>query len=257
MNLITNIAFFHFEKKYNLFFLITLFFTVNTFAQSNSATVNEIPSPNDEVFAKTSGLISSGRMAGTRPNGRSIDSAHPKTELMNIYDKDGGLWYRFSIWDDTPLSIDNNKKKEFVPFTSFGNGIGGVHDFWLRLVAESPHWYEVEINEETRETKYILKTDQSFARTDFGDWIGPELGRNRVNIDNRTTPLLDAPDGKKIDTYIPEKINEYHIWEIKGDWIRVALYEDSKVKEARTNGWVRWRDGRKILVGCLLNDWKI
>lgn len=257
MNLIVNITSFRFGKKYSLFFVIILFFAVNTSAQSNSASINEISSPNDEVFVKTSGLISSGRVVGTRPNGGSIDSDHPKTEIMSIYDKDGQLWYQFSIWDDTPLSIDNNKKKEFVPFTSFGTGIGGVHRFWLRLVAESSHWYEVEINEETRETKYILKTDQSFAKTDFRDWIGPELGRNHVTIDNRTTPLLDAPNGKKIDTDVPEEINSYDIWEIKGDWIRVALHEINKVKEARTNGWVRWRNGRKILVGSSLSDWKI
>jgi len=180
-------------KKYSLFFLVTLFFVVHTFAQSNSATVNEIPLPDDEVFAKTSGLISSGRNVGTRQNGGSIDSNHPKTETMSIYDKGGGLWYRFSIWEDSPLFIDKNKKKEFVPFTSWGSG---VRHFWLRLVAESSHWYEVEINKQTQETKSFLTKDQYFARTDFGDWIGPEKG-HYVKIDNRTTPCVGCSRRKE------------------------------------------------------------
>jgi hypothetical protein len=252
--------FIHFKQKYNLFFIITLFFTLNTFAQSNSAIVNEFPPAKDEVFVKTSGLISSGRMLGTMPNGVSIDFNHPKTELMNIYDKDGQLWYRFSIWNETPLSIHNNKK-EFVPFTSWDVGSsGGVGQFWLRLVAESSHWYEVEINEETQETKYILKQDQSFARTDFRYYVGPRTAggkENVVRIDTESNPLLDAPDGKKIDAYISKEVDKYLIWELKGDWIRVAIVDGSKVKAAWTNGWVRWRDGRKILVGSYLTFWKI
>lgn len=248
---------FLFKQKYNLFFIITLFFTVNTFAQSNPVTINKLLPAKDEVFVKTSGLISSGRELGTRLNGGSIDFNHPETEVMNIYDKDGQLWYRFSIWDDTPLSIDNNKKKEFVPFTSWGTGIGGMRAFWLRLVAESSHWYEVEINEATQETRYILKQDQSFARTDFENYIGPGKGRNSVRIDTESNPLLDAPDGKKIDAYISKEVDKYLIWEIKGDWIRVAIVDASKARAAWTNGWVRWRDGRKILVGSYLTFWKI
>jgi hypothetical protein len=250
-NLNTNIMFIHFKKKYNLIFIVTLFFTVNTFAQSNSASVNESLPAKDDGFVKTSGLIASGRASGTRPNGGSVDFNHPKTEVMNIYDKDGQLWYQFSIWYDSPLFIDKNKKVGFAPFTSYNSGL---YTFLLRLVAESPNWYEVEINEETRETKYILKKDQAFARRDFDDFIG---GRAYlVKIDNRSTSLLDAPDGKKIDDYFPQQINDYGILEMKGDWIRVGLLEANKSREARKNGWVRWRNGRKILVGCYFNDWK-
>ncbi|HEX8637159.1 MAG TPA: hypothetical protein VF692_03775 [Pyrinomonadaceae bacterium] len=231
-----------------------MFYYLQYICPNKSPTINEISYPNDEVFTNTSGLITSGRVTATRPNGGSVDFNHPKTETMNLYEKDGRLWYRFSTWNDSPLFVDNNKKKEFAPFTSYTSLI---YHFLFRLVAESPNWYEVEINEETRETKYILKNDHSFARTDYDHYIRTEKPYWNVKIDNRSTDLLDAPNGKKIDSYVPEEINEYDIREKKGDWIKVELIEGDKAKEDRTNGWVRWRDGRKILVGCYFNNWKI
>lgn len=173
--------------------------------------------------------------------------------IQNIYDKDGSVWYQFSIFRNNPLSFDTNEKKGFKPFSLILQP--REYDYYLRLVNESKHWYEVEINEDTRETKFIRKSDIFINKTDFVSRRG--VGINAmVKVDNRETSLLDKPDGNKINDFIPSEINDYFVWEVDGDWIKIALSNGLPLSQ-RPNGWVRWRNGRKFLVGCLMNNFKI
>lgn len=240
-----------FKRSFSSFFLFTLFFlTANIFAQNNRANENEIPIPSSEVFKETSGLILPGRYLSTRPNGGRVASNHPETETAAIYNKDGSLWYRFSIYKSSPLFYSKNTKEGFVPFILYAYF---DCNFWLRLVAESPNWYEVEVNEQTQKTKYVARNDHFFGKTTYEYYLKP--GRP-VYVDNKLMPLLNEINGEKIDDYIEEKRNETYVIEIKGDWIKVKQIDENKSEVERVSGWVRWRDGRKILVGTLFNDWK-
>ena len=240
-----------FKRSFGSFFLFTLFFlTVNIFAQNNQVNENEIPVPAREVFKETSGLILPGGYLSTRPNGGSVAANHPETETANIYNKDGGLWYRFSIYPNSPLYYPKNTKDGFSPFNIIDNS---WYRFYLRLVAESPNWYEVEINEQTQETKYVARNDHFFGRTTYEYYLKPG---SMVFVDNKSVSLLKGINGEKIDDYIEEKRNDYSVKEIKGDWLRVTQRDRDKSEAERISGWVRWRDGRKILVGCQFNDWK-
>ena len=78
-------------------------------------------------------------------------TAYPTSDVLVLYNGDGTLWYRFSVDWRSPIFWKDNKIG-FVPFTNH-------FLFALRLVGESPHWYEVEVNEETGATKYILKSE--------------------------------------------------------------------------------------------------
>ena len=241
-----------FKRSFSSFFLFTLFFlTVNIFAQNNQANENQIPIPGSEVFKKTSGLITPGSYLGTTPNGGSWASNHPETETATIYNKDGSLWYRFSIYKSSPLFYSKNTKEGFSPFSLFANS---DCDFYLRLVAESPNWYEVEVNEQTQKTKYVARNDHFFEKITYEYYLNPG---SYIHIDNKLMPLLNGINGEKIDDYIEEKNNEYHVIEIKGDWLRVRQNDGNKSETERISGWVRWRDGRKIFVGTHFNDWKI
>ncbi len=54
--------------------------------------------------------------------------------------------------------------KDFIPFsTDVRYGPLGVI---LRMVGESPIWYEVEINENTRATKFARRNDKAWSRTE-------------------------------------------------------------------------------------------
>lgn len=248
-----------FKGSFSSFFLLTLFFlTINILAQNNQANENEIPIPSSEIFKEISGLIASGRFMGTRPNGGSVASNHPETEIGSIYNKDGVLWYQFSIYPNSPLYYPQNTKEGFSPFNIFKRAL--FDEFFFRLVAESPNWYEVEINEKTQKTKYIARNDHFFAKTTYEYWVRPgsrTVPGSYIRVDNKSVPLLNGINGEKIDDYIEGKNNTYHVVEIKGDWIQVRQNDGNKSETERIRGWVRWRDGRKILVGCYFNNWKI
>jgi hypothetical protein len=61
--------------------------------------------------------------------------------------------------------------------------------------------------------------------------------------------LLDRPDGQVIKEIIFNDPNPYDLYvsEVDGDWLRVRY---GQVQDQKF-GWVRWRDGRKTLVGNL------
>ena len=83
---------------------------------------------------------------------------------VSLHNADGSLWYRFSVVPREPDSFIGSgdvraiKKVGFVPFkTNEWNHRGAPARLILRITGESPNWYEVEINEQTRETKFAPK----------------------------------------------------------------------------------------------------
>jgi hypothetical protein len=128
-------------------------------------------------------------------------------------------------------------------------GIGSV--VLLRISAESNSWLEVEINEDTRKTKFISKRDPMWSTTTYAHWLAES---EQIRLEG-TQYLRDKPDGMPIEAYREHLFDDVVVRKIEGDWVLVDGVAGAQSGIAR--GWVRWRNGREILVGCGLNDGRV
>jgi hypothetical protein len=230
-----------------LLFLIATSF-VPGFAQNNSDSEKEMfSSPAEEKFQETDALAVPWRSSGCptdtyvirEPNchlvtGNEWSSSH----MMSLYNEDGSLWYHFSVDPKSSDYFGRNKKKVFLPFATYPDYADVVI---LRLVGESPHWYKVEVNEETQATKFILKSDPMWAKTRWSYWLA-EMKIFKLNEDQ--PPLRDKPDGQVIEESAKLRVDKVTFLSADGDWAYVKGYSYQK----KYQGWIRWRKGRDILI---------
>ncbi len=202
------------------------------------------------------------------PDSRRIDQQH----ILEIQDSDGSLWYRFSVYRNDPAYFIDLETREFVKkdFKPLGPGIWYYADYTLpttrldksrvakfpthvilRLVSESPNWYEVEVNDDTRLKKYVSKRDPLWVKIGWQDVFSINHGAHIV-IDTTTTIVLDKPNGTPISP--PCGKTEYQrllFSSLEEDWIEVNK------GHSQCHGWIRWRNGRDILVGSHLNGYEV
>ncbi len=176
-----------------------------------------------------------------------------------IYDSAGLVWHDFKLSGDDEQFLPWKPRESFEPLAV--NLLSISDSVILRMVGESEHWYEVEINENTRETKYLLKnTPKMWAKVSWDHWLsqGGErhgLTGNLIAVNKTDRELLkDKPNGKFI-----EKPGEYNVsflgfLKTEGDWayVKVGSTEPKIIR-----GWIRWRNGREFLVGCIFNGFKV
>ncbi|NOT46298.1 MAG: hypothetical protein HOP17_00915 [Acidobacteria bacterium] len=173
-----------------------------------------------------------------------------KYSTVSIYNSDASIWSELKIEPRDPkyFDVDLSSFSPVFPNSEFKVDIGKLYGLIvMRITRESPDWYEVEINEKTRQTKFILKADPMWAHVDWYELFNMSF---HVYIDPSRTTVLDAPNGKPIECKFDDP--KRHIFSrLDGDWMLVN--KDSP----RCEGWIRWRNGRKMLVGSRLTDWKI
>lgn len=223
-------------------FLLVL--AVNISSQVVSSGGGDEPrSPKQEMFQKADGLVMPWRETRCTLSYKircdeEFWQEFRKRHHLSLYNDDASLWYRFSI---APGNADNFRvrpRSSFMPLADIGGPI-------LRLVAESENWYKVEINEKNREVKYVLKADNAWARVSW-DFLLEAFPK--IELDPNQTRLTDKPDGEIINASFSV------VWfkESSGDWLKVMGLGGRPVF-----GWIRWRRGRDLLVGCVLNDFKV
>lgn len=191
---------------------------------------DSIPLPSEESFKLIDGIVND---AGITSERKFADVREEETVL--IYNADGSVWYEFSPHINNPLHYRKNPKSEFKPFC-YGD--------WFRIKGISKNWYEVVINEETEETKYILISDPITNYVPFEYYI---LKNGAIGYDKEKNPIRETPDGKVLKvlyddgTAFPQKI--------EGDWLCVMADRERNCK-----GWIRWKKERKLLIGFSLNE---
>ena len=122
------------------------------------------------------------------------------------------------------------------------------------MVGESPNWYEVEVNEKTRATKFALKNNRMWTKTTWSRWLYE--GTN-LQLDNKEFPLLDKPNGEIIKEASHLTFDRVKFLKADGDWAFVEGYPTWHISDVSHKGWIRWRKGRDLLVGTVLNGRKV
>ncbi len=234
--------------------IFSLFLCSAVFAQDkNVSSVNdEILSPANEKFQPATDLVSPWRSSGCNfphliqesgcyeiPTGTWF-----KAHIMNLYNEDASLWYRFSTNPGDALFYGKNTKMGFLPFAT------STYDreiVILRMVGESPHWYQVEINEDTQKTKFVLKSDaMMWVKSTWNHWLVKMEG---FTLKNSDALLLDEPDGKVIEEASPIRFQNYTFIKADGDWAYVEAAQNlGRSKGIVYKGWIRFRKGREMLI---------
>jgi hypothetical protein len=245
--------------------IATVFTSQPVLGQSDSETVVRIQSsaPSDEKFLPVSDLVATWRGCGKMPDNRpehGCDKLEYSREFQRswtftLYEPDGAVWWRASTQSNDQYREKGtnyfwtNKKKEFEPFAvdSKIHGFGLV----LRMAAESPNWYEVEVNERTRETKFVHKKDPAWSKTSWDFWMKYGV---TMQLPENHEPLRDAPNGNTLEEGKSKKYTRVTFIKMDGDWAYVEGNEPLSSDADRLRGWIRWRKGRELLVGCFLNQ---
>jgi len=224
---------------------------VNAQNKSGSSTGEKITLPSEEHFEKATDFVSPWRHSGCNfpsavqePGCYKVPvDKYPTSNILTLYNEDGSRWYQFNIqWSD-PDFYRKDMKPGFLPFATLSHTKSVII---LRMVGESPHWYQVEVNEKTQETKYVLKSDPTWAKSTWSHWLAAMEGFVPKDSDNL---LLDKPDGKVIEEAAEIKFEEYIFLKADGDWAYVEAAEHKgNLKGWVFKGWIRFRKGRELLV---------
>jgi len=227
-------------------------------AQNPPQTVeNQFTVPSTEEFVETDALISPSRVSGCRTLNWEYKVSdcyyvtaveYGSSSRNSIYNDDATLWFLIDFDSSSPNYFLKNTKLEFSPFWDGKNYGDRFPDFVvLRLVGESKNWYKVEVNEEKQLIKYIYKGDPLWTKRNWSYW---HFYAVNFRVDK---PLLNAPDGEIVKESKFDEERRAKIKKIEDDWAFVEIYEGNDI----IRGWAKWREGRKLLVGCFLNDFKI
>ncbi|MFN0141278.1 MAG: hypothetical protein ACKVQW_14470 [Pyrinomonadaceae bacterium] len=223
----------------------------------------EIPPPSKEQFSSTSGVIAPWRDSGCmQPTAMSdglpgcywvkADDYRKMTE-MQIFAGDGSIWYAFSLDLDSPRYWWKDSRRLLVPFSTL-HPIDYPYTVILLLVSESENWYEVEINNGTGEKKYIYKKDLHWKKTTWDHW----LTSFNFYLQEDHAALLDAPNGKPIPKSAELRFDRVQFIKRDGDWayVRGLILTDGRVIPPEY-GWLQWKKGKQLLVGCIFNGQKV
>lgn len=239
-----------------LILLMHISFTSQTKQEEKSG---EIPHPSKEQFSPASGVVAPWRDSGclqpSRLEGRpgcylvKADEFRKATE-MQIFNGDGSIWYAFSLDLDSPRYWWKDSRRLLVPFSTL-HPKDYPDAVILLLVSESENWYEVEINNDTSEIKYIYKKDLLWKKTTWDQWLTDGFV---LYLKKDHPSLLDAPNGKAIPKSSELRFERVQFVKRDGDWAYVRGLEltDGRVIHPEY-GWLRWKKGKELLVGCIFN----
>ncbi len=222
-----------------------------TMAVSGVGQDASFPAPEAEEFSAASGIIIPRRNLYCLPPNESLyrrpdcERENPVEErrvfnLLPIYLADGEVWFAVRVVMGDSDGHYPGKVKAFKPYSEAPGNL------LMRLTAESEHWYEVEVHEDTRDTRYVSKVEGHWVRTTF-----PTLFDGQLIYIGRGAKIFDAPHGKLIEE-VAFDYRSGRFRELNGDWMLLAF-----PSHRPSSGWVKWQDGRQTVIGSIYNRWKI
>ena len=215
--------------------------------------------PESQEFVSTDDLLAPWRSSRCALLGKEIlnqlcvdyvGDDYLRMSKLDLFNADGSIWRTLELNIESPDYFGNSKIPEFLPFAKNFTGQTIV----LRLVGVSEDWYKVEINENTQATRYARRADKAWSRTNWEGWLYKSV---TLALADDHEPLRDAPGGKIIPAARTIRFKRVKFLRAEGEWAYIqGIASSNEPKPELYSGWLRWRDGRKILVGCYFNDQK-
>ena len=134
--------------------------------------------------------------------------------------------------------------------------------FWLdymafsfRCLVSSREWYKVMVNNETGTTLWLRNSEM----TEFKNWQGylkSMLSVTRSTEFPQNIRVTPTDDALEID-YLGSDC--FSVISMSGDWIEISTPDyceeiGNEVKTSIISGWLRWRNGNKLLIDYYLTN---
>lgn len=158
--------------------------------------------------------------------------------LLYLYNRNGSIWKTVDLAQDSIVDATLNPHSIKLDY----------NNLVFRCVREVGSYYAVIADENTGLIKYVKKDDPHF---EYQPWEQHLLHVFSVGFDEKKNPLRRSQDPRSAS--IPfDKEAYYHPVEIKGDWMKVEIENDSMNVERGgkrpATGWIKWKEGHKIIV---------
>jgi hypothetical protein len=138
--------------------------------------------------------------------------------------------------------IDNQQKwlkPEILHLDNFG--------FIFRCLRVKGDWQEVVVDNEKGTTYWLKKS----ALTTFKDWETTLKEMFSVQrLADKNQKIRNLPSNKSNEIQYEER-DFFHVKSMKGDWIQIFTpdyAEDYDIKTKVISGWIKWREGKKLLI---------
>lgn len=226
----------NFLTFFSFLVLFGFFFSAALDIQAQSAENNSpIPLPSEEKFEPLDGLMEQSFRA-TQQTEVESEANH----FITIYNADGSIWYQYSNRGSDEFYFAKQPHPDFKPYDKNNQRL------LPRVKGKSKHWYEVVVNEETQAVKYMLISDRAAGYVSLEYYV---MKYSDIRFNPEKNPVREKPEGSAVKALMNEG-DRCRPWEFSGDWVSVYC----KGKEDNYGGWLRWKKGRDILIGFILNN---
>jgi len=114
--------------------------------------------------------------------------------------------------------------------------------FFFRCSKKDGDYYEVIVNQETSK-KLWLKKSEKVVFKNWGEFLKSVLSIERIG----QQAIKSAPDdNSKAVEYQGEDF--FNVTEMKGNWVKIVEAEVEEEILKPVSGWIKWTDGKKLLV---------
>jgi hypothetical protein len=170
-----------------------------------------------------------------------LSDHYSKNEFVQIYNADGSVWHKFTFYDE---EVFRERNTSFRPFAFH-------RDYFLlvlKCMGQSENRFEIVVNEENGERKYVKANDPVLK---FQTWEEHILNNIfAVDFDRKQNPVLEAPGGRIKSVRFPKEVY-FHPVEIKGGWLKIR-WEGTKQAAAKNKvgnfGWIKWNKDKTLLL---------
>ena len=170
------------------------------------------------------------------------DRSPKKDEFIRIYNKDGSLWFEFSLHDAERTQQLIEENENFRPFRYQAD----ADWFYFNCVGQDDRYYHVIVNDDSALIKFVKKDDPMLS---LGTWEEYILNCFTVEFDSNHNPLHEAPNGKRSQTVDVSKSVYFHPEKIEGDWLKVRWHENNDDEQPAKFGWIKWKIDQKLVLG--------
>jgi hypothetical protein len=121
--------------------------------------------------------------------------------------------------------------------------------FVFRCLTVQDSWLKIIVNNETKETLWLKKSDLTIFR-DWETFLKEMFGVARLPDQRQKIRTLPNDNSEEINY---EGQDCFQVKSMKGDWIEIfsADYCDESFTDSKTkikSGWIKWRQGNQLLI---------